>query len=156
MKLFVLLRRYYELLGICPVQNSFNLRNCLTLLFVVHFSITSAVYLIVEAKTIQECMDSFYTFATATANVFDMYLIIRNTVKNFQLIDNLEQAIQRRNLQTIYNKLNEKIEKFCKNLHFIYVQCTLIGIMMPNFVTTFFNYFFTTDGDAFRLPLLAT
>lgn len=161
MKLFVLLRYYYKILGICPIETvskySFNLRNCLILFFVLKFSIAALVYLFVEARTFQQCADSFYTFSTTAANGVDIFLMIWNMTNIFELIDNLEKEIQQRNLQSIYNKLNEKIEQFSKSIYFIFVHCTFFGIVMPNFLTTFFVYFTTNLGsDAFQLPFLVS
>lgn len=161
MKLFLILRHYYKILGICPIETeskvSFNLRNCLFLFFVLLFSIAALVYLFVEAKTFQQCADSFYIFSTTAANGVDIFVVIWNMSKNFELIENLEKEIQQRNFQLIYNKLNEKIEQFSKIIYFIFVHCTLFGVLMPNFLITFFVYFTTDLGsDAFQLPFLVS
>lgn len=158
MKLFINLRREYEILGVSPVQNvNKYFRQFCTLFFQVQLSITAAIYLFVEAKTIQEYADSFYAFATTAATAINIFSFIWNMENIFNLIQNLEKAIAKQSLQEIYNKLNGKIEKFSSRLHFTIVQCTLVGVVMPTFVTTIFFYFVTDSGrGAFRLPFLAS
>lgn len=162
MKLFVLLQSQFKILGIHAVRKNdpndkLNANNCMASLFVLHFLITSAIYLIVDARSIQEYADSFYGFTTALTSVIIIVVIISKRASIFRLIENMESAIEERNNQSIYIKLNEKIEQFSQRFYFAYVQCTIIGIMIPNFLKAFFIYF-TTDlnGDAFQLPFLTS
>lgn len=158
MKLFINLRRYFDILGISPVQNvNKYFRQFFTLFFQVQLSITAVIYLFDEAETIQEYADSFYAFATTAATAINIFSFIWNMDKVFDLIQNLEKAIEKQSLKDIYNKLNVKIEKFSTRLHFTIVQCTLVGVVMPTFVTTLFLYFATDSGrNAFQLPFLAS
>lgn len=119
----------------------------------VHLSITTMTYLIFEAKTIPEYTHSFSEFATATMNTFDIFVVILNTASIYQVIENVEKAIEQRNEQAAYIKLNEKIERFSKWFYLIYVQCNVIVVAVPNLLKTIFFYF-TTDlkSDAYQLP----
>lgn len=160
MKLFVTLLHHCAALGIYPVnsvsKHSFNLKSCSTLLLIMQLSIPPFIYLIIDAKTVDEYADAFYIFATGTSNGLNVLLVIWNVANGLHLIENFEDAIQKRRLQTIYNKLNTKIEKFSKRFYWLLVQCTLVGVMMPTFFITYFVYFTTDLGcDAFQLPFLA-
>lgn len=158
MKLFIYLISQYKVLGICPVQNiQTHARNGLHIFFVAQLSITGLVYLVFEANTIPEYVDSFYAFSTGLVNVFSFIVIISKMERIYQLIEELEKSIQQRNQQAIYGKLNERIEQFSKRFYFIYVQCTSVGVVMPVFLSTLFVYFTTDLGrDAFQLPFLAS
>lgn len=158
MKLFTYLRHKYAILGISPVQNAqMQTRNCLQIFFVAQLSITGLVYLIFEAESIPEYVDSFYAFSTAAVNEFCFILVISKAANIFRLIEKLEEAIEQRNEQAIYVKLNEKIELFSQRFNFGYVRCTSIGVVMPILMTTLFGYFTTDAGsDAFQLPFLVS
>lgn len=158
MKLFSYLRRQYKLLGISPIQNGeTHARNCVHLFFVSQISVTALIYLICEAKSIPEYIDSFYIFSTGAVNIFCSIVIISNMSNIFQLIEKLEKAIERRNQQAIYTELNERTQEFSKKFHFIFVPCTTFGVVMPILLTTLFTYLTTDLGsDAFQLPFLAS
>lgn len=108
MKLFVFLQSQYKVLGARPlrnknsISNSFNWRNLLFLICVVQLGVLSTVYLLIDAKTVPECADAFYIFATAAVNALNTLAIILNMANILQLIENLEKNIQNRRLQTIY------------------------------------------------------
>lgn len=158
MELFALLRQHYRILGISPVQNvRTRAKNCLASLFIVHISITCLVYLITEAKSIPDYVDSFYMFTTATTNAFSFVVTISNMTHIFCLIENLEKVIEQRNQQAIYIKLKKKIELFSKIFHFVHVPTTTIGVVLPILLMSFFFYIITDSGsDAFQLPFLAS
>lgn len=158
MRLFIFLRRQLEILGISPVQNMNNRsRHFVPLYFLVQLSITALIYLFAEAKNIQECADSFYGFITSAATANNIFMAIWNMKNVFELIENVEIAIAKRNQQTIYKKSIEKIEKFSKQFYFIYAQCSPIGVVLPSFLMSFFLYFTTDLGrDSFQLPFLAS
>lgn len=158
MKLFTCLRNKYEILGISPNQDVNNrLRSFFHLFFLMELLFTAAIYLFVEAKNFQEYIDSFYGFATTAATANNIYSIIWNMKKVFELIKNIEMAIAKRNQQTIYSKSNEKIEKFSKRFYFIYARCTPIGVVLPILLMSFFIYFTTDSGrDSFQLIFLAS
>lgn len=51
--------------------------------------------------------------------------------------------------------MNEKIEKFTHNMYFILVKITAPGLMIPNLIIGYFNYFTTDLGsEAFHLPYM--
>lgn len=158
MKLLVYLQTKYGILGISSVQNvQMQARNCLAPLLIVHISITSLVYLLTEAKTIPEFVDSFYTLTNATVNAFCLIFIIAKMKHIFQLIDDLEEAIGQRNQQAIYNKWNKRIEQFSKSFHFFYARCTFAGVVIPNILKTLVVFFTANLGsDTFQLPFLAS
>lgn len=158
MKLFIFLRSQFKMLGISPVQNvEMHARNGMHIFFVAQLAIMGLVYLIVEAKTIPEYVDSLYILSTGVVNVFSFIVVILKMDHIFQLIEQLEKSIEQRTKQAIYDKLNEKIEQFSKRFYFIYVQCTTIGVVMPVSLTTLYVYFTTDLGrDAFQLPFVAT
>lgn len=54
--------------------------------------------------------------------------------------------------ELIYEKMNEKIEKLADMINFAMIIVTLLGMMMPNLIISYFMYF-TTDlsSDAFHL-----
>lgn len=86
MRLFVLLRRRCEILGISPKQNvRSHTRNCLALVFVMQLSIATMIYLIFEAKTIQEYADSFYIFTTAFTDVINKFVIFLEYREGFSI-----------------------------------------------------------------------
>lgn len=53
----------------------------------------------------------------------------------------------------IYGRVNKKNEKWTKMLDFVLLKVTLPGVIMPNFIISYFLYFATDLGsEAFRLP----
>lgn len=53
--------------------------------------------------------------------------------------------------KAIYEKVNEKVEKWTKILYFVLTVITLPGVMLPNCLTSCFLYFTTDLGnEAFR------
>lgn len=53
----------------------------------------------------------------------------------------------------IYEKINERIEKWTKILYFVWMRGTFPGTMLPNCIISYFLYFATDLGsNAFRLP----
>lgn len=161
MKLFVSLKLTYAKWGIRPIEtgskHSFNFTNCLALLLVIQFCMTATIYLIRNANSVPEYADSFYTFSTSGLNVLNILLIVLKSANIHQLIENIEKVIEQRNQLANYDALNQKIEQFSKRFYFIYVYCTLVGVMLPNIFKSYFLYFTTDSGnDAFQLPFLST
>ena len=55
--------------------------------------------------------------------------------------------------KAIYERVNEKNEKWTKILDFVLLRVTLPGVIMPNFIISYFLYFATDLGsESFRFP----
>lgn len=53
----------------------------------------------------------------------------------------------------IYTDVNERIDKLVPIFMFISVDLTLPPVFLPNFIKSYYLYFFTDSGaDAFELP----
>ena len=49
--------------------------------------------------------------------------------------------------KTIYTESNEKIEQVSRLLYFIAMKFTFPGVMLPDLIVTFYNYFVHDLGD---------
>lgn len=55
--------------------------------------------------------------------------------------------------KTKYDKINQKIEKWCKIIDFVTVKVSPPTVILPKLTISFFNYLTTDAGnDAFELP----
>lgn len=110
MKLFCLLQKYFEMFGIYKTQvyepsKRFNIRNSLPFIFLLLLSVLAGIYLIFEAKTLNEISNSINSFTSTLTIAGNFAVIIWQTPTIFSLIESFEELIQRR------KHLKKKIEK---------------------------------------------
>lgn len=100
MKIFTLVREYFAVIGISPLKlgekRSLNVKNGIMLFWLVQTTIVTFAFLLFEAKTFREHAECFYGWATAFINVFNYATIVWKIDKIFHLIENFENAIQKR------------------------------------------------------------
>lgn len=161
MKLFPIIRKNFEILGIIlqhQQQSSFNKQ-----IFFISFSyglscISYSLFLFYGANTFWEYTNNIYT-NSATILIVICFVIINFRMKNLsELIDNCEKYIENNeslSSKAIYDKTNQQIEKWCKIIYSAVAKITPICIILLRCIVCFFVYS-TTDlqNDAFELPLL--
>lgn len=161
---------------------SFNLRNCIILGILALNTVFLAMFLLFEVKTFGEYSEGIYSLSTFITDMVIVVQFVLKTSKIFELIGNVERTIEKRTksslnqlnqiiyvicmltqlfhntglenptLKVMYENMNEKIEKRGEMVHFALMDITLHGIMIPNLIMSYFNYFTTDmDRDAFRL-----
>lgn len=56
----------------------------------------------------------------------------------------------------LFKKVMNKLEEWNKKFYFVFVYCSLPGIVIPNIIISYYVYFTTDFGtDSFRLPSTA-
>lgn len=74
---------------------------------------------------------------------------MKNAVTDLLNVSGFENSSSK----AIYEEVNQKVEKWTKILYFVLMNVSLPGIMMPNFVISYFLYFSTDlEVEAFRFP----
>lgn len=100
MKLFNSIQGPLNILGIRRHQSfqehPFNLNNATILVILVQFSITSTNFLVIEAKTLAEYVESSYISTTAVMASFIFIVYVYKMENIFELIGNYESVIERR------------------------------------------------------------
>lgn len=115
MKLFCLLQKHFKIWGIHNQQsfetsNTFNLRNSLSLTYLLLFSIMAGINFIFETKTMKDISNGIQSFSTPFATAFNMAIIILQSSNIFSLIESIETLVQTRKRLEIkrnWNLLNE-------------------------------------------------
>lgn len=97
MKILQSVQKIYAKLGLCAPTFSPNLRNVLTLFILSQVSISSIVYLLLEANTFMEYAESFYAASTTFITWLNFTIVLIDTENLFTLFQDLENAISRRN-----------------------------------------------------------
>lgn len=96
MKIFLQVRRHFEVVGIQTNQNhSFNQRNISSLCFYGQFVVATMVFLFIEAKNIQEYAYSFYGFATVIGSMISTLSSIWEISNTFELTTSMENFIEK-------------------------------------------------------------
>lgn len=94
MKILQSVRKYYEMLGINPSRSiPFNLKNVMALVSLAYGSILMAMCGISEAKSVADCVLSFYVFVTETALLIHVSIVIWNIESIAKLIESFEGFI---------------------------------------------------------------
>lgn len=161
----------------------FNYRNLFCLFCFTQFWISSFLFFLIRADSFRDYADSFYVTMTSGTICFQ-YVVQMLLITNFdKLTRKFEDFIEQSNLYSIqsdkitsvtsyvvlcfpinfisdenmrrqyYAKLNTIIERFTNILH---SSCyfTLIGVMMPQFILSYKNFFFGDLGnESFYLPI---
>lgn len=101
MRVFVVIRETLGRLGIHAPKafekfRNFNKRNVCGLVVYLSYNISTVVFLIYDAETMSEYSDSIYLFSvTFVLNAMYINLIV-NTKEIFNLVERLENIIQKR------------------------------------------------------------
>lgn len=103
MKVFQLFRVVFDSLSLHPPKSSIGkYRIDLKRIVIFYFNggciIPLWLYFLFEANTFSEYADSFYAVATATLLAFIYFILHRNIQKVFELMDDIEYAVQKREL----------------------------------------------------------
>lgn len=98
MKIFQKIEELFDSMGIRRQQQKhpFNARNSFIVALFAQFSATAFIYFLFKASTFSEFANSFYITATATFNIFTFPWNIFHTKQLFNLIDQLENIIEKR------------------------------------------------------------
>lgn len=101
MKVCILLQNYVANIGIYSVQSGesiFNRRNVTVALVFGQGFISVTAYMLFGSKTIREYEEGFFGWALLTIANIGIYAIILKTVPIFQLIEHVENLIEKRKL----------------------------------------------------------
>lgn len=112
-KFFKLTREIYETAGIHLCKStgngSFNLRNSFILIMLSVVFIVSTVFLLFDAKTIEEYGNSFYISTTVFLDVFMWTSLIPKMGDLFNLMDQMNEFSQKRKSKNLEFLLAEQI-----------------------------------------------
>lgn len=161
--------------------HSFNQKNIPFLLILIQFLILSCIFFLFKTETFSQYAESFYTTSTMLATCCNFAVRIVKLKEEFDLVQSFENMIHKRkyiwgqikfdkqkvieiysNLglendrsKIIYERVNSKVEKFTEFLNYACMNITLPCLLVPNFVTSYVDYFLSEAGDeAYRLPFL--
>lgn len=100
MKLLGGVQRLYQLLGLVPQNNHshFNVKNMLIIFIMVQGGISSAAYFMFQSETIIDYGNSFYFWSLYVGTVTYYSIIVANVAKLFQLIEKLQEIIEKSEL----------------------------------------------------------
>lgn len=99
MKIFESIRNSFEILGIIkpePNCNQFTLKRILILYTFTQIAFSTTAFFLIEAKSFRDITYSLYTAATSILYASCFSLLIFYMENIFQLIENLEYAIETR------------------------------------------------------------
>lgn len=182
-KLFQSIQKFYHTIGFkhsSKSHSSCNCRNLFALFAITQLFITSTAFFLLEANSLQEYSTSFYGSITeldCLVYFATNFFKLRNILK---LIENYDKFIEKskkkqkkassknsnftslqfafvgwHNLESrrMYIELNDKIERIFKLLHFLFVEMSIIGVVLPAAVITIINFYVYNLGDeSFFLP----
>lgn len=106
---------FYIYLGLngsqkCEKLQWFNIRLLIGMFFMYQFGISSFLFFCFEANTFGELANSFYICATMIANIIIMTVTIAKSENLFQMFENFESAIEKRENQIdIYSRNSNSI-----------------------------------------------
>lgn len=102
MKTFQSSRCLFEILSVYPPsvapKHWLIVKNLMIFLSLIHNTISLTGFLLFEANSSTEFADSFYTVATSMLLFFTLLEIVRRKKEVFQLLDNFESIIRKRNI----------------------------------------------------------
>lgn len=97
-KMFVFIRKSYEITGIYPHQTcSYNWRNSTELLFMSMMFVASTAFLLFQANSFEEYGSSFYISAAALMHIGCLPTIIPQADDIFALMNKFEEFVEKRN-----------------------------------------------------------
>lgn len=180
-KLFQQLKHsYFEAMGIYLPHStqkcSPNWRNALIAFFIAQLFVAAFVYLAYGADSTFEYGTDFY--ASVSESCCLSYFVIQyfQMPKITALIDSCEEFIEKSEFrsyvslfvffrltkslfilgihsQIIYNEMNEKIERISKLVYTIFVEASIVGLVLPPLLITLVNYFiYDLKDESYFLP----
>lgn len=159
MKLFSLIRKNFDILGICLDQSNHRFN---TKIFFISFSygltcVSYFLFLFYEANTFWEYTNNIYATSTAILIVTCFLIIIYQITNVFELIENCENFVNKSESQTsnaIYDKTNRQLEKWSKIIYLAVAEITPMCLVLPQCIVSLIDYSTTDSGnDAFELQL---
>lgn len=98
MKILQTIQKYLGYLDISalPRKFQFSFQHILTLILFLQFSFASMAFFFFKATQLLEYVDCFYALVTVPLNIMTLSLNIRNSSKIFILINDVEEAILKR------------------------------------------------------------
>lgn len=127
MKLFHHIRKWFETLGVYPVQwqrkSLWNERNLFVIISLVQMFISSLAYFLYEAKSIGEYADSFFMVFTNVVCVVFFSISIFKMSSIHMLIGEFEQFIEKSEFMAkLYANKNVNKIKSKKNSNFLRIS----------------------------------
>lgn len=118
MKVFLTVRKFYQVAVICRPQTEqnyhfrFSWKYLIYIAFLVQASISAMTYFLFKAHSIVEHADAFYTFSTAISCAITISLSIWKISNIFQFIEKLEKFIEKSKL---WKNLLKNLFSFVQN-----------------------------------------
>lgn len=104
MKLFTFIRKPFGILGIVEQKQSphfqFNRQICLSISFLTIYTTWSWIYFFIEASSFSEYADSLYSSWSMSFILFTGLIMIIHSTDIFDLLQDFETAVQRREFLT--------------------------------------------------------
>lgn len=180
METFASIRHYFAIVGITASKHyEFYMKT--TMVFVMYsMNLTiNCVYLFRDANDFEEIVNLIYVISTHLVGIMTFTTIIWTMENMFTFLDKLEKLISNSKLnnsnstlffsyfsfifciigfknsisKTIYMDTDRKMQKKIEILSLIFMKVSPACLMLPQFLISFFNYFFTSLGnDAFEMP----
>lgn len=119
MIIFQSVQKYFAILGVNPPigEQVLTKKNSLTLILFGCVTIAGNKFLLFDASNFQEYIDCFYTTCTMTLVGINYAIVVWKTVKLFELIDNFQMVVQRREYfsktKTEY-EYSKQMTKYCR------------------------------------------
>ena len=128
MKLFQAIQKYLIVFGFKSSQqsqkSSINATNLVVLTIFAHFSIATTVFLLFDAESFKQIVDSFYPASSAILATLNFIVIICNSSKLFKLIESFENTIQMSKMKNVQLKYDL--------LHFISIKSIVFNCVFVN------------------------
>lgn len=77
---------------------SILVKTTMAFVFLVQFLASTITYFVIEAKSFTEYIDTFFVIATIALNIFSLIIFTSNKKNIFQLIQKIEEMIEKREL----------------------------------------------------------
>lgn len=163
-------------------KHSFNWKNRMAFIFTMKWVLLSILALLYEPRTLSEYTEAIDALMKSCLVIGIFLVFTLKMGKIFTLINKFEAAIEKRRCyllqlhlfdkfiilksknaiqigvensasRKIYEIFNAQFEKFTKIIYFMSMNVTMLGIMTPNLIYSYFVYFTTeSESDAFTMP----
>lgn len=175
-QLFQSVRKCYRTLGIHPDPQSylFNYRNLFAILCYSLSGISTLSFLLCKANTVPEYGFCIYAFTSQLCILYTLFIQMWQMPNILKLIASFEEFIGSseyihwdstlnniflncifltgEHTKAIYHILNVKVEKMCTLIYIVFVDGSLVGLLLPAVLKTFVNYLLGLNEKSFILP----